>query len=93
MAHDSARDRIARLTRPVPADAPTPAYTPAPVHAHNPAHMQPQQRMVRLHCYVDPDQMAYLNRVSQAQGVDKAVFVRHIIDYYREHGPLKEMKA
>lgn len=92
MARDSARDRIARLTQSAPAQdhAHTPAQSPvqAPVHMH----LQPQHAMLRLHCYVEREQMAYLNRVSQEQGVDKAVFVRHIIEFYRDHGPLKEVK-
>lgn len=91
MGRDSARERIARLTQvPAPLHAPAPPYAPTPVHAPAPAHVPAKTPpRVRLHCYVDQDQMDFLERLRTQQDVDKAVIVRHIIDFYREHGPLK----
>lgn len=74
---------------------PEPVHTPAHVTAHIPVPdgslPTAAEPMIRFHAYLRPSQREWLEALATERGVKAAEILRHVLDWYVEHGPLSHV--
>ncbi len=50
---------------------------------------QRPERKVRLHCWIPERLKNYIADIAEELGVSEAEIVRHMVEFYRRHGPIR----